>query len=99
VDLQDVQRIDRKTWRRYIFYIDLAVIGIFAVSLTLLVRHTFVAGQLYFENVVYPERNLWGLHTEAMWVIVADTAFLVASLMWIFYRFFHNQYIVITRHW
>lgn len=90
MELDDLQRIDRATWRRYLFYVDLVVIAVFALSLTLLVRHSFQAGQL----VARDELNA---STQALWLVVSDTAFLVASLSWIFYRFFRNQYLVMTR--
>ncbi|MGB0653175.1 MAG: hypothetical protein ACPGQL_08225 [Thermoplasmatota archaeon] len=90
MDFEDLQQVDRATWRRYLFYIDLAVIAIFALSLVLLVRHTFAAGQFY-------ERDEFTIATRSLWLVVGDTAFLVGSLGWIFYRFFRNQYLVLTR--
>lgn len=87
---QDAQRLGRANWRRNIFYIDLVVLGVFVVALILLVRHTFVAGQFY-------ERGAFDSSTTALWLVVGDTAFLVAALAWIFYRFFRNQYLVLTR--
>lgn len=82
--------MDRASWKRYLFYTDLAVIAVFAVSLILLVRHAFLAGQEF-------ETGDFDAHNRLMWMVVADTAFLVASLGWIFYRFFRNQYLVLTR--
>jgi len=90
VDLAELQRIERATWRRYLFYMDLAVFAIFGVSLALLVRHTFAAGQLY-------SRGEYGLSTETLWQVVADTAFLVAAFSWLAYRFFRNEYLVLSR--
>lgn len=90
MDFADAQKVDRATWRRYVFYVDLAVIAIFAVALILLVRHTWQGGMLY-------ERGSFSSSTNALWLVVADTAFLVGALGWIFYRFFRNQYLVLTR--
>jgi hypothetical protein len=90
MEFADVQRVDRQTWRKYLFYIDLIVVAIFAISLSLLVRHTFLAGQWY-------ERGEFGLSTDVMWLVTIDTAFMVGSLMWILFRFFRNQYLVLTR--
>ncbi len=90
MEFDDLQRIDRQTWRKYLFYIDLVVIAIFAISLALLVRHTFVAGQLL-------ERGAFDLSTDTMWLIVVDTAFMVGAFSWVVYRFFRNQYLVLTR--
>jgi len=90
MDFQDFQRVDRPTWRRYLFYVDLAVFAIFGISLILLARHSFMSGMEY-------EGANFGLAVDLLWFVVADTAFLIASLCWIVYRFFHNQYIVLTR--
>ncbi len=90
MEFAELQRIDRQTWRKYLFYVDLLVIAIFAISLALLVRHTFVAGQWY-------ERGEFGISIDTMWLVVVDSAFLVGALSWIVYRFFRNQYLVLTR--
>ncbi len=90
MELEQLQHVDRQTWRRYLFYMDLAVFAIFAVSLSLLVRHTFEAGQLF-------NQGEFGLANRTMWQIVTETAFLVGSFSWIAYRFFRNEYIVMTR--
>jgi len=90
MEFDDLARIDRATWRRYLFYIDLAVFLIFAVSLALVVRHTYQAGQLV-------AKDQFGSATRTLWFVVTDTAFLVGSLSWIVYRFFRNQYLVLTR--
>lgn len=87
---QDMQRVDRQTWRRYLFYVDLAVFAVFAISLILLVRHAFLGGQYYNEGN-------FDQGTDALWYVVADTVFVVASFCWIVYRFFRAQYIVLTR--
>ncbi len=90
VDFSELQQIERRTWQKYLFYMDLAVIAIFCVSLILLVRHTFLAGLLY-------DRGEFSSSTRALWLVVGDAVFLVGSLGWVFYRFFKNQYIVLTR--
>lgn len=92
LELEDLQKIDRQTWRRYLFYIDLAILAVFAVSLVLLVRHTFVAGQLQ-------AMGEFTLSNQTLWQVVADTAFLVASFSWIVYRFFRNEYLVMVRRY
>ncbi len=92
MEFADIQRVERATWRKYLFYMDLVVIAIFAISLALLVRHTFIAGQLF-------ERGAFDISTATMWLVVIDTAFLAGSLMWIVFRFFRNQYIVLTRRY
>ncbi len=90
MEFEDAQRVDRATWKRYLFYIDLVVVAVFALALILLVRHTFMAGQLFAED-------RFRTFSRLMWLIVGDTAFLVGALGWVFYRFFRNQYLVMTR--
>lgn len=87
--LDEARRVDRATWRRYLFYVDLAVFAVFALALILLVRHTFLAGQLY-------DAGDWAA-LDAMWLLAGDGAFLVGALGWIVYRFFRNQYLVMLR--
>lgn len=92
VELEDLNQIDRKTWRRYLFYMDLAIFAVFGVSLTLLIRHTFLAGQLH-------NMGEFTQSSQVLWQVVADTAFLVASFSWILYRFFRNEYLVMVRRY
>lgn len=87
---EEVQKVDRATWRRYLFYIDLAVIAVFIVSLVVSIRHAFLAGQWYAAG----EIDIAG---QNLWLLVGDTVFVTGSLSWIFYRFFKNQYLVVTR--
>lgn len=87
--LEDSRRVDRASWRRYLFYIDLAVFAVFVLALILLVRHSFAAGQLY-------KAGDWAA-LDNLWLLAGDTAFLVGALGWIVYRFFRNQYLVLTR--
>lgn len=87
--LEDSRRVDRASWRRALFYIDLAVFAVFVLALLLLVRHSFVAGQMYAAGD-------WGA-LDNLWMLAGDTAFLVGALGWILFRFFRNQYLVLTR--
>jgi hypothetical protein len=86
----DMQKVDRPTWHRYLFYVDLAVFAIFAISIILGARHAFMSGMA-------KQGAQFDLSIELMWLVVADVVFLVASLCWILYRFFRSQYVVMTR--
>lgn len=87
---EDVQRVDRQTWRRYLFYVDLAVFAIFVIALVLTARHAFMSGMA-------KQGAEFDIAIDLMWLVVADVVFLVASFCWIVYRFFRNQYLVLTR--
>lgn len=92
MEISDLQQIERDTWRKYLFYIDLAAIAIFAIALIVSIRHAFFAGMWYEQGeIVLAGQNLW--------LLVGDMVFLTGSLAWIFYRFFRNQYLVLTRRY
>jgi hypothetical protein len=90
MEMEDLGRIDRATWRKYLFYLDLAVFAVFAISLVVLVRHAFAAGE-------WRGQGQTGFFSDTMWLVAVDTAFLVGALSWIVYRFFRNEYLVLTR--
>ncbi|MHB8605476.1 MAG: hypothetical protein ACYDCK_09495 [Thermoplasmatota archaeon] len=77
--------------KRVFLYLDVLVIGIFAISLSLLVRDAYVAG--YWEN-----REL-GLHNLGFWAMMRDAAFLVASLAWVFFRYFKDKVTALQNPW
>ncbi len=90
MEFADVNQIDRATWRKYLFYLDLVVFAVFALALVYLVRHTWLAGEA-FANDAFSTAN------RLQWQVATDVAFLVGALSWIVYRFFRNQYLVLTR--
>lgn len=90
MDLEDLPRVDRATWRRYQFYLDLVVFAVFSISLVLLVRHAYLAG--HHHGAGRPEDT-----AGVLWLVAGDVAFLVGALSWIVYRFFRNAYLVLTR--
>lgn len=90
MEFADVNQIDRATWRKYLFYLDLVVFAVFALSLVYLVRHTWIGGGAFATGDTSASMRL-------QWQVATDVAFLVGSLSWIVYRFFRNQYLVLTR--
>lgn len=84
--------IDPRKWEKILFYVDLVVIGIFIISLIFLVEDAYMAGHYSsLENL-----NKHGLY---LWHMMRDTVFVIASLAWIFYRFFRNQFLLSRRFW
>jgi hypothetical protein len=83
--------IDPRKWKKLLFYIDLVVIGIFIISLVFLVEDAYMAGHYFSSDKL--ECTIY------LWHMIRDTAFLVASLAWIFYRFFRNEYLLSRRPW
>lgn len=90
MDVDRYRHVDRKQWSKVLFYTDLVVIAIFAVSLVLLVVNSYAAGyQLRFSE--YAASN------HSLWKVAIATSFLVGSLAWIFFRFFKNQYLAMQK--
>lgn len=84
--LAGYRAVDRRSWNKTLFYVDLLVIAIFGLSLVFLVVHSYAAGWAFAQEE-YVRNN------EMLWKMVTDAAFLVGSVAWIFARFFRNQYL------
>ena len=76
-------RFEKRDFKKMFLYLDMLVIGIFAVSLVVLIRDAYVAG--------FYEQRVESLFTENFWAMLRDAVFVVGSLSWIFYRYFRNQ--------
>ncbi|HVL48339.1 MAG TPA: hypothetical protein VM889_07275 [Candidatus Thermoplasmatota archaeon] len=85
-------RFDRRDTKKILLYVDLAVILVFAVSLVLLVKDAYAAG--FYEASAAGERL-----GQSLWFMARETAFLVASLAWIFFRFFKDKLVEIQNPW
>lgn len=82
--------LDRQEWGRVLFYTDLIVMAVFVVSVVLLVVNAYVAGMRL-------EAGEYGMSHRALWNVAIATGFMVASLAWIFFRFFKHQYDALRR--
>ena len=76
-------RLEKRDFKKIFLYLDVLVLGIFAVSLVVLVRDAYVAG--YWEN-----RDA-SLYSASFWAMLRDAVFVVGSLSWIFYRYCRTQ--------
>lgn len=76
-------RFEKHEFKKIFLYLDVLVLGIFAVSLVVLVRDAYVAG--FWES-----RND-SLYSAAFWAMLRDAVFVVGSLSWIFYRYCRTQ--------
>ena len=79
-----VHQIDKKTWNKWSFYINIVVFIIIAIFIYLLIIDSHNAGS--------GVTNSW-LHVSR------DIAFLAVSLTIIFFQLFKYQRIVIRRSW
>jgi hypothetical protein len=85
-----LNQIERKTWRRWLFYIDIIVMAIFVISIIFLAEDAYYAGFYYGGGKT-------SVSQQHLWYVVRDTAFITAALAWLFYRFFRNQFLILKR--
>jgi hypothetical protein len=89
MDEQSFNRISRKTWYRWSFYINIVLFFIIAVSLYLLVIDAYEAGKI---------AEVGGDTLSQAWLYIArDVAFLSISLALVFFQFFRNLLTIIRR--
>ncbi|HEC88321.1 MAG TPA: hypothetical protein ENI52_03280 [Thermoplasmata archaeon] len=81
-----------KNWKRWLFYVDVMVIAIFAIATVYMAEDAFWAG--YHRAIGSSHINEYG---EALWHLARDVAFQVASLSWIFYRLFRCQFLLLKK--
>ena len=87
-------QLDKKTWNKWSFYINLIIFIIIAVFIYLLIRDTFEAGRISASspNDSFDISNAWLM-------IVRDVAFLAAGLVIIFFQLFSYYRQIIRRAW
>lgn len=85
------RRFGKNDFKRMFLYLDVLVVGIFAISLTLLVRDAYVAG-------FWEDRDV-SAQAMSMWAMVRDAVFLVASMGWIFVRYFKDKIVSLENPW
>jgi hypothetical protein len=81
------QRISKKSWYRWSFYINIILFFIVAVFIYLLVRDSIEIGLR------------WGYANDIWLYLVRDVAFLAVALALIFFQFFRNLWTIMRRSW
>ena len=77
------QQIDRETWDKMSFYIDIVVFAIIAICIYLLIQHSYYAGMY---------QSVGGTVLSQEWFTIAGVvAFLAICLTWIFSRLFRYR--------
>lgn len=84
-------RFEKRDFKKIFLYLDMLVIGIFAVSLVLLIRDAYVAG--------FYEQRVSDLYSHNFWAMLRDAVFVVGSLSWIFFRYFRTQVAAFEDPW
>jgi len=86
-------QIDRKTWNKWLFYINILVFIIIAVSIYLLIIDSYSAGKL-------ASQSAGGDKLSQAWLIISrDIAFIAVGFTYIFFQLFKYQKIIIRRSW
>jgi preprotein translocase subunit SecG len=75
------QQIDKETWNKMSFYIDIIVFAIIAICIYLLIQHSYSAGL----NSGTP------LEAQEWFTIAGIVAFLAICLTWIFFRLYRYR--------
>lgn len=73
---------EKSEWKRALFYVDLLLLAILAVSLIMLARDAYAAG--------YYEARASSYYEEAFWAMLRDAAIVIGSMAWLFYRYFRG---------
>ncbi|MEA3198731.1 MAG: hypothetical protein QOE90_159 [Thermoplasmata archaeon] len=84
-------RFEKRDFKRIFLYLDILVMGIFAVSLVVLVRDAYVAG--------FYEQRVDTLYSLNFWAMLRDAVFVVGSLAWMFFRYFRTQVAAFQDPW
>jgi len=72
------QQVDKETWDKMSFYIDIVVFAIIAICIYLLIQLSYAAGQT--------------VESDQLWFSIAGVvAFLAICLTWIFFRLFRYR--------
>lgn len=90
-DNRDVfSSIDRRTWKKYLFYGDMIVWCIFVVSTILVMTNLYLVGWARGEADMAASDGYWWNATTAL-------GFMVAALSWLFFRFWKNGYMALKK--
>jgi hypothetical protein len=84
--------VDKKTWNKWSFYINVIIFIIIAVMIYLLILDAFNAGRVFSENDTTLLTNAWI-------AVVRDVAFLAVGLVILFVQMFNYYRQLSRRSW
>ena len=88
-----MHQIDKKSWYKLSFYLNIVIFIIIAIAIALLITHTYTAGKI-------AASSSGGDFLSQHWIYVgADIAFLAVSLTYVFVQLFKYQRIIMRRSW
>jgi len=87
-----LHQIDKKTWNKWSFYLNIVVFIVIALFIFLLIVDAYNAGKLASVAV--------GDELSQAWIYIArDVAFLAITLTWVFFQLFKKQLLIMRRSW
>jgi uncharacterized Tic20 family protein len=84
--------VDKRTWNKWSFYINVVIFIIIAVIIYLLILDAFNAGTLFAQNDTTSLTNAWI-------AVVRDVAFLAVGLVILFVQMFNYYRQLSRRSW
>jgi hypothetical protein len=84
--------VDKKTWNKWSFYLNVLIFIIIAVFIYLLILDAFHAGRVYVQNDPTLLTNAWI-------AVVRDVAFLAVGLVILFVQMFNYYRQLSRRSW
>ena len=86
-------QVDKKTWNKLSFYVNIILFIVVAVSIALLIWDSYRAGMIAASGTVGDNLSIAWLY------VVRDIAFLSVAFALIFFQFFRNLRIILMRSW
>ena len=88
--MYEFRQVDKGAWRKYLFYVDMVVWGIFALAVA------YVVGNIYLVGFYEGAADLT-THEASWWRAFIGLSFMVAALAWVFFRFWKNGFLALRR--
>lgn len=82
--------VDRQAWRKYLFYIDVAVWAILVAAVAYVIGNVYLAGYGLGST---PSNN----NDANWWKVLTGFAFMMGALSWVFFRFWKNGFLALRR--
>ena len=85
-----LHQINKKTWNKWSFYLNIIVFIVIALFIILLILDSYNAGKL--------AGHVSGDQLSQAWIYIArDVAFLAIALTWTFFQLFKSQLLIMRR--
>jgi len=82
-------QVDRREWRKYLFYIDVIIWAVFAAATAYVIGNVYLAGFELGDDRANNDGNWWRVMT--------GFAFMMGALSWVFFRFWKNGFLALKR--